>query len=148
MNYAESSKTATILEQQYNFDKITREYELKRQKALFRNIIIGGVLFAMLIFISLLFFLARSKVKRVQLQRAKLSLENENLEKELEYKNKELTTNVMYLLRKNELINNISLKLLELKNDLLKANQVPVQRIINELQNSVNDDAWKIFIKP
>jgi tetratricopeptide (TPR) repeat protein len=145
LNYAESSKTAIILEQQYKFDKITREYELKRQKILYRNIIIGGLLFAMLIFISLLFFLARSKVKRIQLQRAKLSLEKEKLQGELEYKNKELTTNVMYLLRKNELINNISLKLLELKSDLLKANQSPVQRIINELQNSVNDDAWKEF---
>jgi DNA-binding CsgD family transcriptional regulator len=92
-----------------------------------------------------LYFLANGKVKRIRLQRENLTLEKSRLEGELDYKNKELTTNVMYLLRKNELINSISLKLLDLKSVLVRANQDAIQRIINELQRSLDDDVWKEF---
>lgn len=145
LNFAESSRTAVMLEQQYRFDKIQKELELRQQQLIFRNITIGGILFTLLAVISLLFFLAQSKVRRIRLQRENLKLEKGKLEGELDYKNKELTTNVMYLLRKNELINSISLKLLDLKNLLLKSNQDPIQKIINELQRSLDSDVWKEF---
>lgn len=145
LDIAESTRTAIMLEQQYRFDKIQKEVELKQQQMVFRNIIIGGTLFTMLAVISLLFFLTQSKVRRIRLQRENLKLANDKLEGELDYKNKELTTNVMYLLRKNELINSISQKLLDLKSELIKSNQDPIQKIINELRRSIDDDIWKEF---
>lgn len=145
LDYSESTRTAMMLEQQYKFDKVQKELELKQQKALFRNIAIGAVMFIMLIILALLFFLTRSKVSRIKLKQENLELEKNKLEDELLYKNKELTTNVMYLLRKNELINYISSKLLELKRVMLKVNQDPIQKIINELQDSADKDIWKEF---
>jgi len=145
LDLAESTKSAILLEQQYKFDKIQRDNELKQQQIIYRNILIGGILITLLVIFSLLYFLAQSKVKRIKLQRGNLRLEKDKLEDELEYKNKELTTNVMYLLRKNELINSISLKLLDLKKELNKSNQEPIQSIINELQRSLDDDVWKEF---
>lgn len=145
LNFSESSQTAMMLEQQYKFDKIQKEFELKQQRVFFRNIAVVAILLTLLIISSLLFFLSRSKIHRIKLQRENLEFEKIKLEDELDYKNKELTTNVMYLLRKNELINYISSKLLDLKSVMLKVNQDPIQKIINELQDSFDKDVWKEF---
>ena len=59
-----------------------------------------------------------------RLKRKNLSLEKENLKADLEYKNKELTTNVMYLLKKNEFIINISDKLKKTKYNFKPENRV------------------------
>jgi len=56
-----------------------------------------------------------------------------------------LTTNVMYLLKKNELITNISEKLIRSKLDFKKENQMIVQEIINELKSSQDSDTWAEF---
>lgn len=145
ININESLKTAGVLEMQYLFDKKQKEIELAEQKRSFRNLILFILLGAALIVTSMFYFLGQSKIKRVKLQRSKLKLEKEKLEGELAYKNKELTTNVMYLVRKNELINSISSKLLDLKKDMLKANQKPIQQIIIELQKSLDNDVWEEF---
>jgi tetratricopeptide (TPR) repeat protein/DNA-binding CsgD family transcriptional regulator len=145
LNLQEGSRTAAMLDMQYKFDKIQKEMELEQQQRIFRNLTVSGILFTLLVVTTLLFFLAQSKVRRIRLQRENYRLERDKLEDELDYKNKELTTNVMYLLRKNELINSMSEKLLALKNTLLKANQNAIQDIINELQRSIDDDVWKEF---
>lgn len=145
LDLQESTRTANMLDMQYKFDKEQKEMELEQQKRFYWNLTISGILFTLLVVTTLLFFLAQSKVRRTRLQRENLKLERDKLEDELNYKNKELTTNVMYLLRKNELINSISVKLLNLKDSLVKANQKPVQDIINEMQRSVDDDVWKEF---
>lgn len=145
ININEGLKTASMLEMQYLFDKQQKEVELAEQKKSFRNLILFILLGAAVVVTSLLFFLGQSRIKQVKLQRGKLKLEKEKLEHELEYKNKELTTNVMYLVRKNELINSISSKLLDLKKSMLKVNQKPIQDIIIELQKSVDNDVWEEF---
>ena len=50
-------------------------------------------------------------MRRKNLEQKMMLLEKERLSKELNYRNKELTTNVMYLLKKNEFISAISNKL-------------------------------------
>jgi len=145
LDLQKSNQTATMLDMQYKFDKEQRELELANQKRFFWNLTISGLLFVALVVFTLLFFLARSKVKRIDLQRTNLQLERDKLEDDLNYKNKELTTNVMYLVRKNELINSISEKLLNLKGSMAKTEQRPIQEIISELQRSVDDDVWKEF---
>ncbi|HAM99257.1 MAG TPA: hypothetical protein DCQ26_11680 [Marinilabiliales bacterium] len=146
LNIMEGSRTALMLEMQYTFDKMQKEMEMLKQRRLFRNLTIMGVLVSLLIVITLLYLLANSKLRRTQLHRQTLSLEKEKLENELEFKNKELTTNVMYLLKKNELINSISQKLLTIKWKLKKdEDQRDVQEVINELLGSVDNDVWSEF---
>jgi len=72
-------------------------------------------------------------------------LENQNLEKDLEMKNKELTTNVMYLITKNELIHDISKRLFQLKSHIKKENVNSLQRIIFDLQAGMDKDVWEEF---
>jgi hypothetical protein len=79
------------------------------------------------------------------LEKKHLNLEKEKLEEELEFKNRELTTNVMYLLKKNELITNISGKLIRTKLEFKKENQQIIQDIINELKLGQDSDTWAEF---
>ena len=111
----ENVKKLTQLEMQFEFDKQLKEKEIEqskveakqKRKELIYVMLSSGILLALII-LFLLFRLQRLKVKKV-------NLEKQNLVSDLDYKNKELTTNVMYLLRKNELIMSISDKLKKIK---------------------------------
>jgi tetratricopeptide (TPR) repeat protein len=145
IDIVEGSRTAAMLEMQYTFDKQQKEVELKKQQRVFRNITLFGILSTLLIVFTLLYYLGQSKMRRIKLQKQTLALLNEKLENDLEYKNKELTTNVMYLLKKNELISSISQRLLDIKGNLKEENKKPVQNVINELLGNVDNDVWSEF---
>lgn len=105
-----------------------------------------------LVILILLFYLQRSKSKRHRIEAERnallnksLNLEKHTLEEELELKNKELATNVMYMIRKNELITQISEKLIKSKLGFKKENQKIVDEIIRDLQSSTDDEVWKEF---
>jgi DNA-binding CsgD family transcriptional regulator len=63
----------------------------------------------------------------------------------LDFKNKELTTNVIYLLKKNEFIINISDKLKKSRYDFKPENRKTVDDIIRELEQGSKGDVWKDF---
>jgi len=149
----------TQLEMQEKFEKRMTMARLQRQeieaeqnkRELIYVLVI--VFIAMgLIIAFLLYYLQRSKSKRHRLEAEKnallnksLNLEKTTLEEELEFKNKELATNVMYMIRKNELITQISEKLIKSKLGFKKENQKIVEEIIRELQSSTDDDVWTEF---
>jgi hypothetical protein len=99
-----------------------------------------------------LYLLQRNKLKRQQLnlesdslRRKSLELENDKLMMELDYKNKELTTNVMHLARTNEFITSLSQKLLKNKQSFTGENQRIIDEMIRELQSFTDIDTWKEF---
>jgi tetratricopeptide (TPR) repeat protein len=155
----ESLNRISQLELEYEFEKQLKIYnlELQRREALKEKqeliyFSIGGVLFFLLLTALLLIFLQRNKNKRLLLKKDKYELERKHfdlakrkLEEEIEYKNRELTTNVMYLLKKNEMITNISEKLIKSQLDFKKENQKIIQDIINELKTDQNVDVWAEF---
>jgi DNA-binding CsgD family transcriptional regulator len=105
-----------------------------------------------LIILVLLYYLQRSKSQRLSLESEKINIETKNLQLEklnlveqLEFKNKELATNVMYLVRKNELITSISEKLIKSKIAFKKENQPIIDEIIRELQSTTDEDVWTDF---
>lgn len=126
------------LEINYKIVEFQKETEQQKQKLRSKYIIMILILGAITISAILLLFLARSQNKRVK-------LEKKNLEIEVELKNKELTTNVMYLLQKNELNNKIVGRLLELKKSMKSENQKEVQLIITDLQSEVDSKVWQEF---
>lgn len=139
-------------QQQRIFDLELRRREVEEQKRDLIYLIIGGVLFFSLLTAILLIGLQRNKIRHSNLEKEHLELEGKhlNLEKEklkeqLDFKNRELTTNVMYLLKKNELITNISEKLIKSKLDFKKENQKIIQEIINELKSNQDSDTWAEF---
>jgi tetratricopeptide (TPR) repeat protein len=149
----------TQLELQEKFDRRMNESRLRqeqikdeqRKREIIYTLVI--VFIAMgLIIVVLLFYLQSSKSKRLRLEAEKstllnksLELEKTKLEEDLEFKNKELATNVMYMIRKNELISRISEKLIKSKLVFKKENQVIIDEIIRDLKLTTDDDIWTEF---
>lgn len=155
----EKVRMVTQLEMKDKFDKriatariLQKEKEAgQRRRELIYSLTIVLTLMGLII-LALLFFLQRSKSKRHRLEAEKnsllsksLGLEKAKLEEELEFKNKELATNVMYMIRKNELIAQISERLIKSKLAFKKENQRIIEEIIHDLQCSAEDNVWRDF---
>ena len=147
-----SIKRITQLEMQFDFDKKMKEIELEdaikeaeqQRKELIYILLIGlGIFVAIIAF--LLFANQRNKTAKVELKRSNLKLEHDKLQQELEHKNKELATNVMYLLSKNEFITNTAEKLTQAKLNFKKENQKIIQDVIRDLLMNSSKDVWKEF---
>lgn len=158
INSEEIQKTAS-LELQYEYEKQIKEKELekeillakKERKSLIYLIIAGIFLFSFLIVI-LLNRNQRIKIKQVklvqqhlELEQQNLMLESQNLKLDLELRNKELATHVMYLVNKNEFIASITEKLLTIKPLLLPENKTWVQEIIREMKSNIDNTVWNEF---
>jgi len=155
----ESANKISQLTMQYEIEKQQKIFhlELKRQEAEQKSdellyIIIGGSLFFMLVTAVLLFILQRSKLRNTMLEKVQLELESKHhqlemqqLAEELEFKKKELTTKVMYLLKKNELITGIIEKMIQLRSESTSGNQKIIQEIIKELKSAQDSDVWSEF---
>ena len=128
----------TQLQLKFEYDKLQKEREIKEKKARLIYFVSIFSLLAGLIIAVLLIILFRGRANKVQ-------FENEKLEQDIDLKNKELATNVMYLVKKNELINGITNKLLNLKEKLDENNREPLQGIIIELQNVMDREVWEEF---
>lgn len=141
----ENIRKLTQLEMQYQFETRLKENELERaideqhqqRKNLIYIILFGG-LFLVLIILLLLLNLEKNKKKKIDLERT-------NLKNKLEYTNKELTTYVMYLLRKNEFIISISEKLKKTRLDAKPENKKVLADLITELESNSSMISWEEF---
>lgn len=145
ISYDKNIKKMTQLEMQFNFDKKLKEQEIEqssirskqKRKELIYIMISSSTLLALII-LFLLFRLQKYKVKKIEIQKKTLLYD-------LDYKNKELTTNVMYLLKKNEFIMNISDKLKKSRYDFKPETRKIVDDIIREIEQSSTEGAWTDF---
>lgn len=140
-----------------NLEKITQiemklifehENKLKAQKlenARTLYLVIAFSLLSFLIIAILFYGRLRIKNKHSKIEKENLRLESQQLTKELNFKNRELAVNVIYLVKKNELINFISEKLLRAKSRFKTENQVMIQQLIIDLQASIDSNIWKTF---
>lgn len=147
-----SVKEITQLEMQFEFDRKMREKELeeaknkvKQQKREFIYLMVTLSVVFIAIIAILLFLYQRNKAYQSNLRRENLELEKENLNQKLEYKNKELATNVMYLIKKNEIITNAAERLTKAKIEFTRENQKLVQYIIKDLEMNASTDVWQEF---
>jgi tetratricopeptide (TPR) repeat protein len=141
----ESTRKITQLEMQFEFDKKQSQLAAEQQEREWYYWMGGSGVFLLLIIVTLLFFLQRNKTKRSQLEKAHLNLEKINLKNDLAIKDKELAANIMYLLNKNELINSISEKLLEIKEKVAPPSQAAVQKVVIDLQSNLQPELWQEF---
>lgn len=145
-------KQLTKLKMQNEFDEILRQNEIDRiyQEAAYKNRelrFIGLTVFAGLlaIILILLYLNQKNKNAKLKLKEDNLELEKKKLNQDLDYKKKELASNMMYLMEKNEFITSISRKLIELKPDAKKDNKVLIQQIINEIKQNSSAKIWDEF---
>jgi len=123
-------------------EKLSKENQKKRET---RLVIIVVTLLVVIVIVLLLYFLQRTLVSKIKLQQQNLSLEKQALELTLETKNKELITNVMYLVSKNELLKDTTERLIQALETVKPENKKTIQQVIIDLQTSVDKDVWEDF---
>lgn len=145
-------KKLTSLKLQNEFDEILRQNEIERiqKENEYKNrelryialMVFGGLIAIILV---LLFLNIRSKNAKLRLKEENLVLEKNQLNQDLDYKKKELVSNLIYLLEKNEFITSISKKLMDLKPEAKKDNKEIIQQIINEIKHNSSKKMWEEF---
>jgi len=145
-------KQLTKLKMQNEFDEILRQNEIERiyNEIEYKNrelkyIAMTVVALLSAIILVLLFVNQKNKNAKLKLKEENLLLEKRKLNQDLEYKKKELVSNLMYLMEKNEFITSISKKLIELKPDAKKDNKELIQHIINEIKQNSSTKMWEEF---
>jgi len=134
------NKTAlTKLELQYEFDKtVQAEQIVQQRKDLIVLIVIISLLIALIVII-LIWVRQRVKAKNALLHQ-------QQLEHKLEFKNKELTANVMSLMKKNEILSAISDKLIDIKSKAIKdETKTAISKISKEIQKITDEEILHEF---
>lgn len=139
-NIEETIRKTSQLEMQYKIDKELQTQQLEEERKRGIQILIAIIIFAllMIIFIALL---ARHRIalKNVMMQKAQA-------ENELELRNKELTLNVMTLLKKNDMLSSISNELFEVKKTAqLPETKTAINKIARKIKKSSESELWKEF---
>jgi tetratricopeptide (TPR) repeat protein/DNA-binding CsgD family transcriptional regulator len=135
----EKKKMLTKLEAQYQFDKEQTRKAIAQQKKDFILIILIISLLSGVIILILIW--GRQKIKSKN-----AILEKENLEKELDFKNKEMVLNVMSLMKKNEMLADLSEKLIRIEGEATSPEgKETIKKVAKELQKSQEDEIWKEF---
>lgn len=139
LSIGEKQKTLTRLELQYQFEKNEQKEKTREQ----RRMVIVSVIILCLVFGIIIIVLI---LNHIRLKARKSLLEKENLQQELDFKKKELTLNVMSLMKKNEFISDISEKLMALaKESGSQDTKAAIRKIGKELQKGQEDELWKEF---
>jgi len=139
LSQGENKKTLARLELQYQFDKREQQLVAEKQRRNFFIIILAILVASGIIIVILLRTRFRLKEKKNQ-------LEKEHLEKDLDYKKKELTLNVMTVMKKNELLANLTKRIQHIAMELHQDDSRSVLRkVARELQKSTEDEIYKEF---
>ena len=139
LSEGERQKTLTKLELQYQFEKNEQKEKIRQQ----RRMVIVSIIILCLIFGIIIVILI---LNHIRLKAKKSLLEKEALEKELEFKKKELTLNVMSLMKKNEIFSDISEKLMALAKESASTDtRAAIKKIGRDLQKGQEDELWKEF---
>ena len=134
-----SKSTISRLELNYEMARSLQERQLKeyRYQAI---ILIALIIVASLIVIIVLLY------RRHGLKSRYLQLEKNKLEGELEFRNKELASNVMSLLKKNELLAVITQRLLDVyQRTANEETRNEIEHIAHDLQKSIGVEIWNEF---
>ncbi|MFM7668620.1 MAG: tetratricopeptide repeat protein [Bacteroidota bacterium] len=124
-----------------------QQIEKEKEGEQFKFWVVIGVLFIVLLigFVVFLVFRYRTNQKRLILQTEKEKLEKNQVTLELEANEREVTAKSMFLLEKDNLINNISDKLRATLPKLEGDAHIVVNGLISELHFSVNNKRWEEF---
>lgn len=135
----ESLTKLSKLELQYDFDKQAQNKKLKQQRRDYITIIIIILLISIIIVVLLILAKQRATTRSANLARQKL-------EDEVEFKSKELTINVMNLITKNELLTEISNKLIDIQDSAVKdETKTAILQIARDIKRSTEHQVWEEF---
>jgi tetratricopeptide (TPR) repeat protein len=128
------------LEMMYDFEKQQSAERLSQQAREFKLILVVTIL------ISVFGFFIVVLMARHRLRAKNAIILQKQLENDIDNKNKELTTNVMALMRKNETLSDIAGKLMEIRDEAVKEEtKFAIKKIAVDLQKTTDDEIWKEF---
>ena len=136
-----------MMETQYQFKT---ELELNLLRSRNQNIIYLSVISVLILVTGLIYSLFRSqrlKTVKNQIENEKLELEKHKLMDEVNLKSRELTTKLMLIAGQNLMIGNVIERLKNPRTDYSPENQRVVDRVIMELKQNQNANAWREFEK-
>lgn len=139
LNIEEKQTEISRLESQFEYQKAQQKIKADQQS---KDLIILIVLITLLFIIAIIFLLLgrlRIKSKSVLLEKQKLSLD-------LEIRSKELTSNAIAIMKKNEMLSQIAAKMKAIQKEAVKEETKSALRsIMNELNKAVEEEAWEEF---
>ncbi len=139
INIKKSQTKLSALEQQYEVDSIAQKRQIAQKR---RNLIVI-ILVTSLIFIIIIIILMLS---RMRIKARSVELENDKLEMSLELRNKELTSNVMSIMKKNNSLWQIARKLKSIQKEAVKdETKMAIRKITKELNKAAKDEQWEEF---
>lgn len=154
LNYYNQHKEISRIEARYNFEKKEKENELLRNKASMqeqklkiRNLVLWGLTAIVVLSIALILLLVRrSRDARLLYQQQQvINLKHlEELEQELDGKNRELTSKMMFLNQKNDMISRLIRRLQEIQSSSDNSSEEIVS-LVNELRSDTPQSSWKEF---
>jgi tetratricopeptide (TPR) repeat protein len=158
----ESDKRIADMEVKYETDKkeqqiikLEEEKEFREKITLYLQITSAALLLTILISIYTFYLKIRNSKQKLEISKterqkqelelAKKTLENENLEKDLELKHKELTANAMNLIRNIEANSNLFDELNSLIPTAENDQKEKIRKIIRSYKIKSQDKGWKEF---
>lgn len=148
----ETTKVLTRLELTMQFQQREKLQKAEQKRKEQRYFFVSLTLVLIAVIIGLLYFLSHARIRRMKLEQMNSVLANKNLqlsknqlETELEIKNKELTTNVIHQIQKNEMVEGIVQKLLKHSPQFRKENQELIKSIIHDLEKTMEESVWNEF---
>jgi len=140
-----NAEKITQVEMQNLYDQQLKSDVVRRQKSQMDFIIIALIVLLVIIFIAFLYGRLKIKTKHDQSLAYNLQLEHAKLREEIDQKNRILTSNVMYMVRKNELIGYISDRLSGFMNNFKDENKEKIREIILNLRSNIDKNIWNMF---
>lgn len=149
LNMMEAKVTIANLESKFENEKKQLQIEKlkEKQKAdrLMKTLLIIGILLLILT-LTLTFLVFVQKRKKAKLRRELLSTEKETLEKDLQYKGRQLTSQALMMMQKNRMLDEIfsSLKMIKCTNENSKK---VIATVTKQLKHSIQSEKdWELFI--
>lgn len=136
-----------IFKLQYENDFNIQKYTLKIEQQAKENRYLAALVGLLVIIgaVVIVYFVLRSRYNRLKYSSKLVELNKAKLEAEVELRNKELTTNVLYMVQKNEILANVIERLIEAKKNLKSENQPIIQNILKDLSTLLNENVWSEF---
>ncbi|MEI6061451.1 MAG: tetratricopeptide repeat protein [Bacteroidota bacterium] len=137
--YADKERNLVKIELQYHFEK---KEELEKQERGRRKLLNTAIIVTLALSIIIILLI----MNQIRLRAKKSKLEKEGLEKELEFKKKELTINVMSLMKKSELLSDFSKKIIQFEQEATTdETRFALKRVGKELQKTSEEETLKEF---
>lgn len=134
-----------LMELRFIFEKEQSILQLKNKNSLLKLWIAIVGLFLVVFSLYILLRLQKTKTKNTKLAKSMLALETDNLNKELDLRNRELTSKIISLIDKSKLIDNVIEKLTHNELNFKTENKKHIQSLVSSLRIHQKSDMWSEF---